>query len=76
MHSRAQLALVRPGPEVTALREVFRELLTDPNIVRRLSDLLSGAENRYVADPDAQPPEADALRELRGVQWFGIGFAR
>jgi len=47
MHSRAQLALVRPGPEVTALRELFSELLTDPNVVRRLSDLVSGAENHY-----------------------------
>src|SRR6202041_656459 len=43
MHSRAQLALVRPGPEVTALRELFSELLSDPKVVRRLSDLISGA---------------------------------
>ncbi|HET7074262.1 MAG TPA: FAD-dependent monooxygenase [Mycobacterium sp.] len=47
MHSRAQLALVRPGPEVTALRQLFSELVTDPDIVRRLGDLISGAENRY-----------------------------
>jgi hypothetical protein len=38
MHSRAQLALFRPGPEVTALRELFSELVTDPDIVGRLSD--------------------------------------
>jgi 2-polyprenyl-6-methoxyphenol hydroxylase-like FAD-dependent oxidoreductase len=55
MHSRAQLALVRPGPEVTALRELFSELVTDPNIVRRLSDLVSGAENRYASGADAHP---------------------
>ena len=55
MHSRAQLALLRPGPEVTALRELFSELVTDPAIVRRLSDLLSGAENRYVTSADAHP---------------------
>ena len=30
MHSRAQLALLRPGPEVTALRELLSDLLTDP----------------------------------------------
>jgi 2-polyprenyl-6-methoxyphenol hydroxylase-like FAD-dependent oxidoreductase len=53
MHSRAQLALVRPGPEVTALRELFAELLTYPDIVRRLGDLISGAENRYGASADA-----------------------
>ncbi|MBO0881260.1 MAG: polyketide oxidase, partial [Mycobacterium sp.] len=55
MHSRAQLALIRPGPEVTALRELFSELLTDRNTVRRLSDLVSGAENRYAAGPDEHP---------------------
>ncbi len=55
MHSRAQLALVRPGPEVTALRELFSELGTDPDIVRRLSDLISGAENRYTTAADAHP---------------------
>src|SRR5262249_5213053 len=55
MHSRAQLALVRPGPEVTALRELFSELVTDPEIVRRLGDLISGAENRYATGADAHP---------------------
>ena len=53
MQSRAQLALLRPGPEVTALRELFAELLTDPDIVRRLSDLLSGADNRYAMGADS-----------------------
>jgi len=55
MHSRAQLALVRPGPEVTALRELLSELLTEPDIVRRLSHLISGAENRYPTGPAAHP---------------------
>ncbi len=55
MHSRAQLALVRPGPEVTALRQLFSELVTDPNIARRLGDLISGAENRYGAGPFGHP---------------------
>jgi 2-polyprenyl-6-methoxyphenol hydroxylase-like FAD-dependent oxidoreductase len=55
MHSRAQLALIRPGREVTALRELFSELLTDPAIVRRLSDLLSGADIRYALEPGAHP---------------------
>jgi hypothetical protein len=47
MQSRTQLALFRPGPEVTALRQLFAELLDDPDTVRRISDLLSGADNRY-----------------------------
>ncbi len=55
LHSRAQLALVRPGPEVTALRELFSELLTDPNVVSRLSDLVSGAENHYDMGISAHP---------------------
>lgn len=55
MQSRAQLALFRPGPEVTALRELFSEMITEPAIVRRLSDLLSGADNHYPAGADAHP---------------------
>ena len=55
MHSRAQLALVRPGPEVTALRELFSELVTEPAVVRRLADLVSGAENRYADGADTHP---------------------
>jgi len=55
MHSRAQLALFRPGPEVTALRELFAGLLAEPANVRHISDLLSGAENRYTVDSEAHP---------------------
>ena len=47
MQSRVQLALFRPGLEVTAQRELFAEMLTDCNNVSRISDLLSGADNRY-----------------------------
>jgi 2-polyprenyl-6-methoxyphenol hydroxylase-like FAD-dependent oxidoreductase len=55
MHSRAQLALIRPGTEVTALRQLLSELLEDPGAVRRLSDLVSGNENRYAVGDDAHP---------------------
>jgi FAD binding domain-containing protein/aromatic ring hydroxylase-like protein len=55
MHSRAQLALIRPGTEVTALRELFSELLTNPETVQRLSDLVSGNDNRYAVADDAHP---------------------
>ncbi len=55
MHSRSQLALVRPGTEVTALRELFAELLEDPGNARRISDLLSGNDNRYEVGADAHP---------------------
>jgi hypothetical protein len=49
------LALVRPGTEVTALRELFAELLQDPGNARRISDLLSGNDNRYDVGADAHP---------------------
>lgn len=55
MQTRSQLALFRPGPEVTALRGLFSELLSDPDNVLRISDLLSGADNHYAAGTDALP---------------------
>jgi 2-polyprenyl-6-methoxyphenol hydroxylase-like FAD-dependent oxidoreductase len=55
MHSRAQLALVRPGTEVTALRDLWSEFLEDPDNAKRLSDLLSGNDNRYEVGTDAHP---------------------
>jgi 2-polyprenyl-6-methoxyphenol hydroxylase-like FAD-dependent oxidoreductase len=51
--SRAQLALIRPGPEMTALREIFGELLSAPQTASRISDLLSGADVRYPVPDDA-----------------------
>lgn len=55
MYSRAQLALIRPGAEVTALREIFAEMLAQPDVVRYLGDLVSGADIRYAAGPDDHP---------------------
>jgi 2-polyprenyl-6-methoxyphenol hydroxylase-like FAD-dependent oxidoreductase len=43
----AQGVLVGPGPEVTALRTVFGELLRDRGTVQRIADLISGADIRY-----------------------------
>jgi 2-polyprenyl-6-methoxyphenol hydroxylase-like FAD-dependent oxidoreductase len=53
MQSRAQLALLSPGPGVTALRDVFSELLRDQGNVRHLSDLMSGADICYDMRPAA-----------------------
>lgn len=55
IHSRAQLALLRPGLEVTALRQLFAELLAQPGVLDHFSDLLSGADVRYPAHPDEHP---------------------
>jgi 2-polyprenyl-6-methoxyphenol hydroxylase-like FAD-dependent oxidoreductase len=53
MHTQAQSALVGPGREVTALRELFGELLQDPHTVQHLADLIAGADIRY--DTGASP---------------------
>jgi 2-polyprenyl-6-methoxyphenol hydroxylase-like FAD-dependent oxidoreductase len=58
----AQQALVGPGPEVTALRAVFGELLQDRDTVARIAALISGADVRYGADID----HSDAAHPLAG----------
>jgi 2-polyprenyl-6-methoxyphenol hydroxylase-like FAD-dependent oxidoreductase len=47
MQTQAQTALMAPGPDVTALRELFTELLSDTATVQRIADLLAGADVRY-----------------------------
>ncbi|MCO1581737.1 FAD-dependent monooxygenase [Crossiella sp. SN42] len=56
MHTRAQTALVSPGPNVTALRELMAELLTEEVVIRRIADLMAGADIRYdMGVPDPHP---------------------
>jgi 2-polyprenyl-6-methoxyphenol hydroxylase-like FAD-dependent oxidoreductase len=47
MHTQAQSALVGPGSDVTALRELFGELLRDPRTLQHVADLIAGADIRY-----------------------------
>jgi 2-polyprenyl-6-methoxyphenol hydroxylase-like FAD-dependent oxidoreductase len=47
MNTEAQSVLIGPGPEVTALRTLFGELLEDRGNVQRIADLISGADLRY-----------------------------
>jgi 2-polyprenyl-6-methoxyphenol hydroxylase-like FAD-dependent oxidoreductase len=47
MHTQAQSVLTGPGPGVTALRALFGELLREQAVVRRLADLIAGADFRY-----------------------------
>jgi hypothetical protein len=47
MHSRAQLALAAPGPEVEALRTLFAELAAKPDVSDHLAALLAGSDVRY-----------------------------
>jgi 2-polyprenyl-6-methoxyphenol hydroxylase-like FAD-dependent oxidoreductase len=50
MHTQAQSALISPGSEVTALRELFAELLGEERVARHIADLMSGADTRYDCD--------------------------
>lgn len=47
MHTLAQSALTAPGAEVTALRELFGELLTAPHNVRHIAETMAGSDVRY-----------------------------
>ncbi|RKT55941.1 FAD-dependent monooxygenase [Saccharothrix australiensis] len=54
-HSRAQMALLAEGPNITALRDVLTELLQDEPAIRRLSDLMSGADTVYDMGTSTHP---------------------
>ncbi|WP_314175726.1 FAD-dependent monooxygenase [Streptomyces winkii] len=47
MHTQAQQALIAPGGQVTALRELFMELLEDPGNIRHIAEMMAGADVRY-----------------------------
>ncbi|MFF1968439.1 FAD-dependent monooxygenase [Streptomyces sp. NPDC058232] len=56
INAQAQAALTAPGSDVTALRELFTELLGHPSTVQQLADLTAGTDVRYdVAGPHAHP---------------------
>jgi hypothetical protein len=56
MHSQAQLALVAPGAAVTALRELFTELMRDQHTAAHIANLMTGADIHYdMGSPDAHP---------------------
>jgi 2-polyprenyl-6-methoxyphenol hydroxylase-like FAD-dependent oxidoreductase len=46
-HSMAQSALVAPGGEVTALREIFGELLRNVDTIRHIAEIMAGSDIRY-----------------------------
>ncbi len=55
MQTQAQTALMAPGSDVTALRDLFAEMLADTTTLQRVADLLAGSDVRYdmgPADPD------------------------
>ncbi|MFI6181044.1 FAD-dependent monooxygenase [Nonomuraea sp. NPDC051191] len=64
MHSSAQLALAAPGPDVTALRELFAELLGDDANRRRFAALLAGSDLPYPTPGDGHPLAGRFLADL------------
>ncbi|MGV0734798.1 FAD-dependent monooxygenase [Mycobacterium syngnathidarum] len=50
MHSMAQAALMAAGPEVTALRTLFGELLATPDGSTHIAGVLAGSDVRYSVD--------------------------
>jgi 2-polyprenyl-6-methoxyphenol hydroxylase-like FAD-dependent oxidoreductase len=53
--SQAQAALLSPGDDVTGLRQLFGELLTQPDVVQSIASLVAGADIRYPVGDDAHP---------------------
>jgi 2-polyprenyl-6-methoxyphenol hydroxylase-like FAD-dependent oxidoreductase len=51
MHTQAQSVLIGPGPEVTALRALFGELLQEPAVLQHIADLIAGSDIRYGPSP-------------------------
>lgn len=47
MQSLAQTALAHPGPEVSALRDLFTELLEFPPVTAHIAHLMAGSDVRY-----------------------------
>ncbi|MEU8897575.1 FAD-dependent monooxygenase [Nocardia sp. NPDC048505] len=68
LSARAQAALIAPGGDVTALREVAGELLTEEPVVRRLADLLAGTDIRYDPGEGSHPLVGYCAPELEVVR--------
>jgi 2-polyprenyl-6-methoxyphenol hydroxylase-like FAD-dependent oxidoreductase len=56
MQSQAQLALLAPGAEVTALRELFSELLRDQHTAAHIANMMAGADIRYDMGTESTHP--------------------
>ncbi|GII80842.1 FAD-dependent oxidoreductase [Sphaerisporangium rufum] len=56
MSTRAQSALIAPGGDVTALRELFAELLELPGITGHIAGMMAGADVHYDMGEEAAHP--------------------
>lgn len=81
LHTQAQSALTGPGPEVTALRAFFTELMAKVDVAAHIAETMAGSDIRYPTGtnhplagrflPDVVPVER--LRDARPVL---VDFAR
>ncbi|MGW3417783.1 FAD-dependent monooxygenase [Streptomyces phaeochromogenes] len=56
MQTRTQMALMRPGEDITAARALMAELLDDESNRRRIAALLAGTDIRYDMSHNASHP--------------------
>jgi 2-polyprenyl-6-methoxyphenol hydroxylase-like FAD-dependent oxidoreductase len=68
-NTRAQIALMRPDPQTSALRELFTELLAYDDANQHVSRLMTGADRPYPlagSDPDVGRMAADRALDTAG----------
>ncbi|MFE0386431.1 FAD-dependent monooxygenase [Streptomyces bungoensis] len=66
MQTRAQMALMRPAADITAVRDLLTELLAEPGNRARTAALLAGTDIRYDLGPGTGHPLAGRwLPDLR-----------
>ncbi|GAA5159848.1 MULTISPECIES: FAD-dependent monooxygenase [Amycolatopsis] len=66
-NTRAQSALLAPGPHVDALREIVADLIDLPEVNRYFADLLSGVNLRYPFPYPAAEPVGQHCADLELV---------
>jgi 2-polyprenyl-6-methoxyphenol hydroxylase-like FAD-dependent oxidoreductase len=55
MHTRAQMALLAPGDNMTALRDLLASLLLDEANTQQIADLMTGSDAHYPTFADRLP---------------------
>lgn len=68
VNAAAQAALIAPGSDVTGLRALISELLTDQAVVARFAHLIAGADVRYDMGPHSTHPRAGRFSPELTVQ--------
>jgi 2-polyprenyl-6-methoxyphenol hydroxylase-like FAD-dependent oxidoreductase len=70
-NTRAQSALLAPGPHVDALREIVAELMDLPEANRYFAGLMSGVRHRYAFPYPAPAPAGEHCPDLELVDGSG-----